>query len=210
MSDRTLIDVPAWVETESTDQQAPTEGRVTVSDQAVTITFQDGEVVFPLSAVIDVQAGHASDMFGPTPPDRVPVTLAFKTDNSVSVALVATHKPVKNKFTLGLITTVLDGNDVRVRHPVRIGDARPDTSFTEGTLRLSADSLQVVAPVTARIPADSVAAFHRLSDDGDGTEQPLIAVDYVRDGTPCRSLLQPNESQTVSLLGRYLEIQTVT
>lgn len=210
MSEPALIDMPTWVETESTDQQAPTQGRVTLSDRAVTFTHQDGEVVFPLSAVIDVQARHTPNIFGPVPPDRVPITVVFKTDNNVSAALVANQKPVARKFTLRLIMAILNGNDIRVRHPARIGDSRPNTSFTEGILRLSPDSIRVVTPMTARIAADSVATFDRLSDGGRGTEQPLIAVDYVRDGTPCRSLLQPSDSQTASLLGRYLEIQTVT
>lgn len=203
-----VIDLPTWFESESEYQREPAQGRVSVSEQELTLTYQEGEIVFSLSALTDVRAGHVPDILGPVPSDRVPVTLAFATDDDLSIALVANEKPVARKFALCLITAILDGNGVRVRHPARIGDSRPETSFERGTLGLSTDAVRVDTATNARIATENVTAFGRTVGEVNGVERKLISIDFVRDGTPCRSLLQPSDSQTASLLGRYLQIHS--
>lgn len=206
VSETAVIDLPTWFEAESEYQEKPARGRVSVDRQELSLQYQSGEIAFSLSAVTDIRPGYAPEMLGPVPPNRVPVTLAFATDDHLSVALVANRKPVTRKFTLCLIAAILDGNPVRVKHPARLGDARPDTSFERGTLDLSTDMLRFDTDTVGRIASDSVTGFGQTYGTVNGAERRLIAIDYVREGTPCRSLLQPSDSQTASLLGRYLEM----
>ncbi len=206
MSEKAVVGLPTWFEAESEDNPVPTRGRVSVSERDLTLADQDGEISFPLSAVADVRPGYVPDVLGPVPPDRVPVTVAFASEDDLSVALVANREPVARKFALTLIATVLDGGAVGVRHPDRIGDARPDTSFRRGTLRLSPETIGFDVAPSGRIEAHNVTAFGRTRDTVRGTEQQLVAVDFVRDDVPCRSLVRPGDSQVTSLLGRYLEL----
>lgn len=203
-----VIDLPTWFEAESEYQEEPARGRVSVDRQELTLQYQSGEIAFSLSAVTDVRPGHVPEMLGPVPPGRVPVTLAFATDDRLSVALVANREPVTRKFALCLITAILDGNPIRVKHPARLGDARPETPFERGTLDLSTDTVGFDTDTPGEISSDNVTAFGQTRGAVNGVEKRLIAIDYVRDGTPCRSLLQPSDSQTASLLGRYLEMHT--
>lgn len=208
MNGKAVVGLPTWFEAESERNQEPTRGRVSVSEEDVILSYQESDISFPLSNVTDVRPGYVPDTLGPVPPDRVPVTLAFASGDDLSVALVANREPVAKKFTLALIATVLDGNAVGVRHPGRIGDSRPETSFERGPLRLSPDTIGFDGATSGRIATENVTAFGQTQGTVGGTEQQLIAIDFVRDDVPCRSLFQPGDSQTTSLLGRYLEVHT--
>lgn len=205
MKQKPVTDLPTWFEAESENQQDPTEGSVSVSDQELILADDVGEIRFSLSAVTDIRVGHVPEILGPVPPGRMPVTLAFSTEDDLSVALVANRKPVARKFTLRLVKTILDGNTVRVRHPARIGESTPETSFERGTLNLTAERMSFNTAQNAHIATENVTAFEQTHDDINGVEQELIAIDFVRDDTPFRSLLQPSDSQMTSILGRYLQ-----
>lgn len=200
-----VTDLPTWFETESESQRRPAKGTVSVTDRELTLAGEDGEFTYPLSEVSDIQVGHVPDIFGPVPPGKVPVTVAFSDADGLSVALVANQKSVAQKFTLQLIKSLVNGRSVRIRHPARIGDANPDTLFERGSLALSRDAMQFGTPQSASIETTDVVGFERTRGTIRGVEQPLIAIDFVQDGTPFRSLIQPADSQMAAILGRYLQ-----
>lgn len=205
VNEHPITDLPAWLEAESEPQHAPAEGHVSVSDRELRLATEASEITVPLSAVVDIRVGDVPDVLGPVPPGRVPVTLAFERDGELSVALVATEKPVAKKFTLRLVKAILDGKTLRIRHPARIGDASPDTSFERATLDLSADAMRFGTAQNAHIETDNVTAFERTHRRIDGVDKQVIAIEFVRDDTLYRSLLQPRDSQTAFILGRYLQ-----
>jgi len=200
-----LTNLPTWFETESESQRRPAQGTVSVNDRELTLAGEDGEFTFPLSDVSDIQVGHVPDIFGPVPPGKVPVTVAFSDADGLSIALVANEKSVAQKFTLQLIKGLVNGRSVRIRHPARIGDASPDTSFERGSLALSRNVMNFGTAQCAQISTKDVTGFERTSEVIDGVEQPLIAIDFVQGDTPVRSLVQPADSQMAAVLGRYLQ-----
>ncbi|MFC7073195.1 CheF family chemotaxis protein [Halovenus rubra] len=205
MAANPISGLPTYVDTETGPQENGTEGSVSVTEQKIILSSSDGETTFPLSAVADIRVGHVPDILGPVPSEKVPVTIAFSSDSTLSVALIANQEAVAEKFALRLIKEILDGTTIRVKHPARVGDSDPKSSFEQGVVSVYPDRLHFDTGQDAQIETDNVRGFKQTRKTVQGAQKPLVAIDFVRDGTLFRSLLQAHDPQITSVLGRFLQ-----
>ncbi|MFB6186686.1 MAG: CheF family chemotaxis protein [Halobacteriaceae archaeon] len=199
-----LADFTAHFAVDTGELNEPSQGRVLLNkEQLVLVASDEQQVMFPLSALSDINVGVLPQAFDPLP--GTPVTVAFDYDGSHSAALVATDKNRIEKFIPILFRAVLSGTHVTIKHPAKLGGRVLDTSFCGGVLSIASNAVRVETeegPVT--IALESVIDFSRETRVIDNERQSVLVVDHMQNREALTTVAAISSARKLSLLGRFL------
>lgn len=187
--------------------------QIRLEDESVRLSGSDLETNIDVSTIFDLKLGPpplsvAGSFSGTT------LTLAVGQEPERSDAdrdiyfLGGVAEESIDQFGQVLFKTILDGTEVAVRHPSRIGGRETDKPFTIGELTLLEKAVGFSnIDVPFKVDVESIIDFTRDTAELLGEERDIITVEYIRDG---RSLvfdvaLTPDRKRY--LLGRYLRLR---
>lgn len=196
----------AWFDTETDEQPNPEHGAVTINAERLAFEGNSGEITLPLSAIKDIRVNHIPPELGPIPPGQVPITIVPEETDGVSAATVAAEGETIRSFTMHVLETRLDGEPMRVRHPAQLGNESTSASFEQGSLTLTDGVIHFNTEQGGTLDVSNVTSFERVQSSGE--RQHLVRVAYVRQGQRAKTDVQLADERLVSILGRYLHLQT--
>ena len=190
-------------ETEAFDD--PVDGRVLLGKgQLVLAASDEDKVTIPLGAIFDISPGNTPNFFDPMPGE--PVTVAYSDGSERRAVAIAADEGTIEKFVTVLYKAILNGTDVTLKHPAKVGGRVTDKDFKGGLLTLETEAVQFdtdQGPVT--IPLDSVIDFTREERAVDGTTRPVLVVSHMDGGTALTTLAAVESNRKLSILGRYIQ-----
>jgi hypothetical protein len=132
------------------------------------------------------------------------LVVGFDRDDEQEVLFVDGNAETLEKVVGLMFRRLLDGLEVAVRYPTRVGGRVTGQDFEIGTLRVAPQEVACTGiEYPCRIKLDSVIDFSRSQRDLLGEERAVIKIQYLNDGLT-RSLdlsLQPERK--LHLLGRH-------
>ncbi|MFB6139010.1 MAG: CheF family chemotaxis protein [Halosimplex sp.] len=206
MSESVIADFVATFNSEASARAEPVKGRILLSEKRLVLAADEGKVTIPLSSVFDVAVGHVPDGLGDF--FNSTVTVAFEKNGNRMVAAVEADDEKIGKFTTVLFKAVLNGTDVTVKHPARVGGRVTDASFEPAKLYLEPGSVRFRrADDSVDVDLSTVSDFDRLSREINGTDQAVLAVRHLSGGQATLSLAAMGSARKMSILGRYLRLE---
>ncbi|MFC7142064.1 CheF family chemotaxis protein [Halosimplex aquaticum] len=206
MSESVIADFVASFNSEASARAEPVKGRILLSEKRLVLAGDEGKVTIPLTSIFDIAVGHVPDGLGEFFSSTV--TIAFERSGKRMVAAVEADDDKIEKFTTVLFKAVLNGTDVTVKHPARVGGRVTDESFVPAKLFLKPEAVRFRrADDTVDIDLSTVNDFDRLTREINGTEQPVLAVRHLDGGQATLSLAAMDSPRKMSILGRFLRLE---
>lgn len=170
------------------------------------LAADEGKVTIPLSSIFDVAVGHVPQGLGEF--FSATVTVACERNDSRMVAAVAAGDDKIEKFTTVLFKALLNGTDMTVRHPARVGGRVTGESFEPAKLFLKPKTVRIKRDDDAvDVGLSTVTGFERLAREVNGTEQSVLAVRHMPNGQAMTTLAATQSGRKMSILGRYLRLE---
>ncbi|WP_436906797.1 CheF family chemotaxis protein [Halosimplex marinum] len=206
MSESVIADFVATFNSEASARAEPVKGRILLSEKRLVLAGDEGKVTIPLSAVFDVAVGHVPDDLGDFFDSTV--TVAFEKGGNRMVAAVEADDDKIEKFTTVLFKAILNGTDVTVKHPARVGGRVTDAEFAPAKLYLKPGTVRFRrADDTVDVDLSTVSDFERTSREINGSERSVLAVRHLASGQSSLSLAALESPRKMSILGRYLRLE---
>ncbi|WP_436931458.1 CheF family chemotaxis protein [Halosimplex halobium] len=206
MSESVIADFVATFNSEASARAEPVKGRILLSEKRLVLAGDEGKVTIPLSSIFDVAVGQVPDDLGDFFDSTV--TVAFEKGGNRMVAAVEADDDKIEKFTTVLFKAILNGTDVTVKHPARVGGRVTDESFAPAKLYLKPGSVRFRrADDTVDVDLSTVSDFERTSREISGTERSVLAVRHLSGGEATLSLAALESPRKLSILGRYLRLE---
>jgi len=182
--------------------------RVVMSRRRLVVASDgDERLTVPLSSVVDVVVGNVPsglrDLFDDT------ITVAYETESgTVETVLVEASNDTVSRFTDVLFRCLLDGTEAVAKHPAKVGGRVTDAEAEPAKVSIDSERVEVRTP-SGEFDVDitTVVDFDRAERAPDGTERATLAVKHADGADMVTSLLAPNSSRKMNLLGRYLRIE---
>jgi len=167
------------------------------------LAADEGKVTIPLSSIFDVSVGTVPDDLGDF--FNATVTVAFERNDRRMVAAIEADDEKIEKFTTVLFKTILNGTDMTVKHPARVGGRVTGESFEPAKLFLKPQAVEfTLADGSVGVDLATVIDFDRLTREVNGADQPVLAVKHTPSGQTLTTLAATQSSRKMSILGRYL------
>lgn len=113
-----------------------------------------------------------------------------------------------DQFGHVLYKTILNGTEVAVRHPSKIGGRKTDKSFTIGELTLLERGVGFSdIDVPFKVDVESIIDFTRSTEALLGEEKDIVTVEYIRNGRSIVFDVALTPDRKRHLLGRYLRLE---
>ena len=206
MSERVIADFVGQFFVTDMDREEPVRGRIVMSPKRLVLVGDDGKVTIPTSDMFDIAVGHVPDGLGDFFSSTV--TVAFERSGNRMVAAIEAEDDKIGKFTTVLFKAILNGTDVTVKHPARVGGRVTGESFKPAKLFLEPERVRFrQADDDVNIDLSTVSDFNRLTRDINGTEQAVLAVRHLNNGQAALSLAAMDSPRKMSILGRYLRLE---
>ncbi|MFB6153154.1 MAG: CheF family chemotaxis protein [Halodesulfurarchaeum sp.] len=216
-----LADVNADVLQDPVDTATVSEHRVRLEEDVLVLAGDRGSERIDLEDVVDVRLGR--------PPlavnsilESTTLTIAVSDGSSEGTEADEPTSPTEEQEvffvggkdeevrTLGrlIYRAILNGTEVAVRHPAKIGGRSTETSFRLGELSLRDGTVDVsgIDP-TFSVPIDAIVDFTTDTRELLSDERQVIAVEYVRNGRPIRFEVAIDPPRKRFILGRYLRLE---
>jgi helix-turn-helix protein len=207
MSESVIADFLATFNAENTAHGEPTRGRVLLSQKRLVLAATDAErTTVPLSAVFDVAVGHVppglGDFFDST------VTIAFERGGDRYVAAVEADEETIDKFSTVLFKTLLNGTEMTVKHPARVGGRVTDRDFRPARLSIEPRRVRFRGESsTLDIPLSTVTGFGRSRREVGGSGRQVLEVRHMDEGESTMTLAATDSARKMSILGRYIRLE---
>jgi helix-turn-helix protein len=207
MSESVIADFVAKFNSDRLARTDPIKGRVLLSEKRLVLAVNDNDkLTIPLSSIVDVAVGHIpeelSGFFDST------VTVGFERGDRQFVAVVEADDDTIGKFSNVLFKAILNGIEMTVKHPARVGGRVIDGDFTPARLALKPKRVRFTTPEEAvEISLSTVTEFSRATRKIHGTKRPVLAVRHMPEGTSQLTLAAMDSSRKMSILGRYLRLE---
>jgi helix-turn-helix protein len=206
MSESIIADFVATFNSEASARAEPVKGRILLSEKRLVLAADEGKVTIPLSSVFDVAVGQVPDDLGEF--FNSTVTVAFEKGGNRMVAAVEADDDKIEKFTTVLFKAVLNGTDVTVKHPARVGGRVTGESFVPAKLFLKPGSVRFRrADDAVDVDLSTVSTFERTSREINGSDRAVLAVRHLNEGQAAMSLAAMDSPRKMSILGRYLRLE---
>lgn len=207
MSESVIADFVAKFNAENTTRGEPAKGRVLLSQKRLVLAANDDEkVTIPLSAIFDVAVGQVPDNMGDF--FDATVTVAFERDGTRYVAAVEAGDEKIDKFSTVLFKAILNGTEVTVKHPARVGGRVADSEFLPGKLFLRPRTVQFkTADGTVGIGLSTITGFDRSSREIGDAKRPVLEVRHMHQGQATMTMAATDSARKLSILGRYLRLE---
>jgi helix-turn-helix protein len=207
MSESVIADFVAKFNSESTARGKPVKGRVVLSQKRLVLAANDDEkATIPLSSVFDIAVGQVpadlGDFFDAT------VTVAFERNGSRYVAAIEAGDEKVDKFSTVLFKAILNGTDVTIKHPARLGGRVTDQKFEPAKLFLKPHQVQFRhSGGSVDVRLSTVTEFSRTSRKIGGAKRPVLEVRHMDDGQSTLTTVATESPRKMSILGRYLRLE---
>lgn len=203
MGETVIADFVAHVADETIGDGQSVKGRVLLSQRRLVLATDDHRTSIPLSRVFDVAVGHV-------PPDvrsffNDSVTVAYRKGGQRRAAVVEGDHGTIEKFTLVLFRALVDGTDVSVIHPARVGGRVQSETPEPATVGLRERSLALrTAETTVAVDLETVSSFRRTSRELDDTTRPTVEVRHLSGDAVVLTVVAFDTQRTLNIVGRYL------
>ncbi len=207
MSESVIADFVAQFNSSVSTRGEPTQGRVLLSDKRLVLVVNNNDrLTIPLSSVFDIAIGHVPDelegFFHST------VTVAFKLKNRRHKAVIEAEDDKIQKFSTVLFKVILNGTEVTVKHPARVGGRVTGESFVPARLFLERESVQFKSKrKTVEIKLPTITQFTRSSREVAGKARPSLEFQHMPGGEATVTMAAMKSKRKMSLLGRYLRLE---
>jgi len=207
MSESVIADFVARFNAESTARGKPVKGRVLLSQKRLVLAANDEErATIPLSSVFDIAVGQVPEDLGGFFDSTV--TVAFERSGTRYVAAVEADDEKIEKFATVLFKAILNGTDVTVKHPARVGGRTTDAEFVPAKLYLRPRSVRFErAEGGLEIGLSTVTEFGRSDREVAGSKRPVLEVRHMGGGESTMTLVATDSTRKMSILGRYLRLE---
>jgi len=206
MSETVVADFVGSFNSEVSGRQEPVKGRIILSERRLVLAADGGKVTIPLSSIFDIAVGNVPDGLGDF--FNSTVTVAFERDDRRLVAAIEADNDKIEKFTTVLFKAVLNGTDMTVKHPARVGGRVTGESFAPSKLFLQPQAVRFTRTDDAvDVDLATVSNFDRLSREIDGVSQSVLAVRHTPNGRSMTTLAATKSTRKMSILGRYLRLE---
>ena len=203
MSESVVADFVGTFNSEASVRQEPVKGRILLSERRLVLAADEGKVTIPLSSIFDVSVGTVPDDLGDF--FNATVTVAFERNDRRMVAAIEADDEKIEKFTTVLFKTILNGTDMTVKHPARVGGRVTGESFEPAKLFLKPQAVEfTLADGSVGVDLATVIDFDRLTREVNGADQSVLAVKHTPSGQTLTTLAATQSSRKMSILGRYL------
>ena len=203
MSESVVADFVGAFNSEASARQEPVKGRILLSERRLVLAADEGKVTIPLSSIFDVSVGTVPDDLGDF--FNATVTVAFERNDRRMVAAIEADDEKIEKFTTVLFKTILNGTDMTVKHPSRVGGRVTGESFEPTKLFLKPQAVEfTLADGSVGVDLATVIDFDRLTREVNGADQSVLAVKHTPSGRTLTTLAATQSSRKMSILGRYL------
>jgi len=206
MSESVIADFVATFNSEASARTEPTKGRILLSEKRLVLAGDDGKVTVPLSSVFDVAVGQVPEGLGEFFSSTV--TVAFEKNGSRMVAAIEADDDTIDKFSTVLFKAILNGTQMTVKHPARVGGRVTDASFAPAKLYLKPGVVRFDRPddpVEISLPA--VTEFDRLTQEVRGSKRPVLTIRHMPAGQSLMTHAATDSPRKMSILGRYLRLE---
>lgn len=207
MSESVIADFVAKFNSESTARGEPVKGRVLLSQKRLVLAHNNEEkATIPLSSIFDIAVGQVpedlGDFFDST------VTIAFEHDDHRHVAVVEAGEEKIDKFSTVLFKAVLNGTEMTVKHPARLGGRVTDAEYKPAKLFLQPRTVRFKnSSETIDIGLSTITGFDRSSRKIGGAKRPVIEVRHMYQGQSTMTMAATESPRKMSILGRYLRLE---
>ena len=184
----------------------PSSGRIVLSQRRLVLAADDARVTVPLSSVFDVTVEQVPQAVEGYFNDTV--TVAYRDGDARRLAAIEGSDDNIDRFVTVLFKVLLNGTDVRVRHPARIGGHVTDAPTVRARLKLSLGSVSFAsddAPLS--VDLDDVIAVEREERDLGNGPRPVISFRHIADGSAVTSEVGLPSGRKTNLLGRYIRLR---
>lgn len=207
MSESVIADFVATFNAENTRRDGPTKGRVLLSQKRLVLAATDeSRMTIPLSTVFDIAVGHVpaelGDFFDAT------VTVAFERNGNRYAAAIEAGEETVEKFSTVLFKAILNGTDMTVKHPARVGGRVTDQEFAPAKLSLKPKAVRFTresGPLDIRL--STVTEFSRSNREIAGSTRPVLQVRHMDGGQSTMTMAATDSPRKMSILGRYLRLE---
>ncbi|WP_302081732.1 CheF family chemotaxis protein [Salinibaculum rarum] len=207
MSESVIADFVAKFNSESTARGEPVKGRVLLSQKRLVLAANDEErATIPLTSIFDIAVGQVpedlGDFFDAT------VTIAFEHNGNRHVAAVEAGEEKIDKFSTVLFKAVLNGTDMTIKHPARLGGRVTDAEYKPAKLFLQPRTVRFKSSAeTIDIGLSTITGFERSSRKIGGAKRPVIEVRHMYKGQSTMTMAATESPRKMSILGRYLRLE---
>ncbi len=207
MSESVIADFVGTFDSNVLKTANPVKGRILLSEKRLVLAVRDGDqLTIPLTSVFDVAVGQVPEeldgFFDST------VTVAFKKRNKQFVAAIEAPDDKITKFSKLLFKALLNGTDMTIKHPARVGGRVTDTEFQAAKLFLKPQQVEFKTPEeTVRIKLAAVTEFDQMKREVRGTKRPFLHVHHMPQGDALLTQVTTDSSRKMSILGRYLRLE---
>jgi helix-turn-helix protein len=206
MSESVIADFVAKFNSEATARAEPVSGRILLSEKRLVLAADEGKVTIPLSSIFDVAVGQVPDDLGDF--FSATVTVAFDRNDKRMVAAIEAGDDKIDKFTTVLFKAILNGTDMTVKHPARVGGRVTGEEFVPAKLFLRPKTVRFkTAESNVDVRLTGVSDFDRLTREIGGTDRAVLAVRHMVDGQSLTTLAATTSARKMSILGRYLRME---
>lgn len=206
MTESVVADFTARVVPDSGTHGEPVRGRVVLSRKRLVFATDEWRTTVPLSAVFDVAIGHVppgvSEFFDDT------VTIGYVRNGERMTAVVESDGETIDRFTRILFKARLNGTEVTVKHPAKVGGRVVDAPTRTATLRIGDRSVGFTdtdEPFT--IDLVEVTRFERADRTINGRVRSALRVRHMVDRTAVTSEIALDSGRKMNVLGRYLRLE---
>jgi len=208
MSESVIADFVGGFNSELTAGTQPVRGRVLLSEKRLVLAAdaREDKLTIPLRHIFDVAVGHVpadlGDFFDST------VSVAFQRNDRRYVTAIEADDEKIEKFSTVLFKAILNGTDMTVKHPARVGGRVTDAEFVPAKLFPKPRAVRFErADDVFTVRLANVTAFERLDREIAGSTQQVLSVRHQRQGQAITSYAATTSGRKMNVLGRYLRLE---
>jgi helix-turn-helix protein len=207
MSESVIADFVAKFNSESTARGNPVKGRVILSQKRLVLAANgEDKATIPLSSVFDIAVGQVPDDLGDFFDSTI--TIAFERNNNRYVAAVEAGDGKIEKFSTVLFKAILNGTEMTVKHPARVGGRVTDEAYVPAKLSLQPQRVRFrKADANLNIRLSTVTEFSRGTREIGGAKAPVLEVRHMDDGQSTLTMAATDSPRKMAILGRYLRLE---
>lgn len=207
MSESVIADFVAQFDSSVATRSEPAQGRVLLSQKRLVLAVNSSDrLTIPLASILDVAVGHVPDeiqgFFEST------VSVAFERNGRGHKAVVEADDETIQKFSRILFKAILNGTEMMIKHPARVGGRVTSESFDPAQLFLKPQSVQFKKETeTIEIELPTVTKFSRATRDINGKSHPVLEFQHMPSGEAMVTMAALDARRKMSILGRYLRLE---
>lgn len=182
----------------------PVEGQFRLSGETIRFRNDDLDMTLDLSSVFDVRVGSPPKAARNVFSGKI-LIIGFDQSETREVIFLKFDKPILKTIADLLYRRLLDGAEVAVSHPSKVGGRVTSKSYEIGKLVVSPGKfgcLNINRPVSVNL--ESIIDFSRSTETLLDERQQVITIQYVQQGIAISLKLSLPQSRRHHLLGRFL------